>query len=63
MSIKLRTEYLEHTDEGLWEVVKVTALNHSVREVEFPTKHLHTQEGEDDDEEEEEQEQGGDGFH
>ncbi len=31
--------------------------------VEFPTKHLHTQEGEDNNEEEEEQEQGGDGFH
>lgn len=55
--------HLEYTDEGLREVVKVTASGPVVGKVEFPPKHLHSQERENDDEEEQEKEQGGDGAH
>lgn len=36
--------HLKHTDQGLREVVKVTAPGPVVREVEFPSKNLHAQE-------------------
>lgn len=48
--------HLEHTNESLWEVVKVAALQGPVREVEFASKHLHAQEREDNNEEEEQEE-------
>lgn len=53
--------HLKHADEGLREVVKVTASGSVIGEVEFPPKHLHAQEWENYDEEEEKKEQGGDG--
>lgn len=55
--------YLENTDEGLREIVKVAASGPVIREVKFTPKHLHAQERENDDEEEKEEEQGGDGAH
>lgn len=48
--------HLEHTNESLWEVVKVAALQGSVSKVEFASKHLHAQEREDNNEEEEQEE-------
>lgn len=53
--------HLKHTDEGLREVVKVTASRSVVCEVEFTPEHLHAEEREDDNEEKEEEEQGRDG--
>lgn len=55
--------YLEHSDEGLREAVKGAAGFGLVGKVELPSKHLHTQQGEDDNEEEEEEQQAGNGAH
>lgn len=53
--------YLENSDQGLREAVKGAARFRLVGEVELPSKHLHTQQGEDDNEEEEEKQQAGNG--
>lgn len=53
--------YLEHSDEGLREAVKGAAGFGLVGKVELPSKHLHTQQGEDNNEKEEEQQQAGNG--
>jgi len=53
--------YLEHSNEGLREAVKRAAGLGLVGKVKLPSKHLHTQQGEDDDEKEEKQQQAGDG--
>lgn len=49
------TAYLEDTDEGLREVVKVAAPHLHVLEVIPAPEELHAQQGKDDDEEEEQQ--------
>lgn len=53
--------YLKHSDEGLRKAVKGAAGFGLIWEVEFPSKHLHAQQGEYDNEEEEEQQQAGNG--
>lgn len=55
--------HLEHSEQGLREVVKRAPFGHSLVKVKLAPKKLHAQQGEDNDEEEEQQQQGGDGLH
>lgn len=55
--------HLEHSEQGLGEVIKRAPFGHSLVKVELSPKKLHAKQGENDDEEEEQQQQGGDGFH
>lgn len=55
--------HLEHSEQGLGEVIKRAPFGHSLIKVEFAPKKLHAKQGEDNDEEEEQQQQGGDGLH
>lgn len=56
-----RAAYLEDTDEGLGEVVKVASSYFSVFKVISASKELHAQQGKDDDEEKEHQQERSDG--
>ncbi len=55
--------HLENSEQGLREVIKRAPFGHSLVKVEFATKKLHAEQGEDNDEEEEQQQQRGDGLH
>lgn len=58
-----RSADLEHSKQGLGEVIKRAPLGHSLIKVELAPKELHAEQGENDDEEEEQQQQGGDRLH
>lgn len=53
--------YLEHSDESLREAIKGAARFGLVGKIELPSKHLHTEQGEDDNEEEQKKQQAGNG--
>lgn len=55
--------HLEAGEQGLREGVERAPLHLSLVKVEFASKQLHPQQGEDDEEEEEQQQKGADGFH
>ncbi len=55
--------HLETSEQSLREGVKSASLHLSLVEVEFASKQLHAQQGEDDEEEEEQEQEGADGFH
>lgn len=55
----MMVDYLKHSEQRLGKVVKGAAPG--IFKVEFPTKKLHAEQGEDDDEEEEQEQQGSDG--
>lgn len=55
--------HLEHSQQGLGEVVESASFGHSLVKIKLSPEKLHAQQGKDDDEEEEEQQQRGDGLH
>lgn len=59
--VHLQHHYLKHCEQRLGEVVK--GASSGLVKVEFPSKELHAEQGEDDDEEEEQEQQGSDGAH
>lgn len=57
----MRAAYLEDTDEGLGEVVKVASSYFRVFKVISASEELHAQQGENDNEKKEQQQEGSDG--
>lgn len=55
----MQHHYLKHCEQRLGEVVK--GASSGLVKVEFPSKELHAEQGENDDEEEEQEQQGSDG--
>lgn len=55
--------HLETCEQRLREWVKGASFHLSIIKVEFASKQLHTQQGEDDEEEEEQKQKGADSFH
>lgn len=55
--------HLEHSQQGLGEVVESASFGHSFVKIKLSPEKLHAQQGKDDNEEEEQQQQRGDGLH
>lgn len=55
--------HLETSEQSLREGVEGTSLHLSLIKVEFSSKQLHAQQGEDDEEEKEQEQKGADSFH